>query len=63
MKKNEITEQLYAILENKSLTKEQKLVIREAIVIIKTAKTSDQYFKAVEMLIKLFGIGSKFFDS
>jgi hypothetical protein len=62
MEKENIINHLNSLLHHHAYNDEQKLAIKEAVTIIKNAKKWDQCIKAVEVLVKLLGIGSKFFD-
>ena len=62
MEKKEIIQKLSTLKENKALDEEQRLAITDAINILKKAKKWEQSIKAVEILVKLLGIGSKFYD-
>ncbi|MFL5786792.1 MAG: hypothetical protein ACJ748_01955 [Flavisolibacter sp.] len=61
MEKKEILEQLFALKEKLPLSEEEMVTIDQAIIIIKKAKTWKQCTGAVELLIRLMGIGSNFF--
>lgn len=62
MEKKEIIQKLSLLKENKALNEEQRSALTDAINILKKAKKWEQCIKAVEILVKLIGIGSKFFD-
>jgi len=62
MQKKEIIQKLSILKNTKSLNEEQKAVVTDAIKIIRGAKKWEQCIKAVEMLLKLLGIGSKYLD-
>ncbi len=62
MNKEQMVQHLEAIiLANKSISKEQKNAIKKAISIISTSSTVEQSIKAIEILLKLIGLGSNFF--
>lgn len=63
MEKKEIIDHLNSVLDrHNDLSKEQKLAINEVIIIVKKAKNKEQFIKAVDIIIKLLGIGSNFFN-
>ncbi len=61
MIKKGILEKLYELKESLKLSAEDKITIDEAIKIIKKASNWQKCASAVEMLVKLMGIGSNYF--
>lgn len=47
---------------SKDFSHDEKVALSEAIKIVKHGKNKEQFLQVVEILIKLLGIGSNFFD-
>lgn len=62
MEKKIIIEQLEAFKLLDTTTDEQKIAVDEAIRIIKKEKKKNRWKKAVDILIRLLGIGSDYFN-
>jgi hypothetical protein len=62
VEKKEILERLKTVKENKDLTDDDKAAVDEAIRLYKAKNWRDNLLRIVELLAKLFGIGSKFID-
>lgn len=63
MKKDLRIEHLTNVLSNNTeLTNEQKIALEETINILETSQDPKKILLALDILLKLIGIGSKFFD-
>lgn len=62
MEKKEILERLNSVKNNKALTEDDKEALRKAISLVKRKNWKDNFFKIAELLVKIFGVGSKFID-
>lgn len=62
MVQKKVIKRLYALAKkNKTLARKDKVAIEEAIAILSKPKTKARWNKAIKILVKLLGIGSKFF--
>ena len=62
MSKQEIIAHLQTIINSFPITNEQKTATEQVVKILKKSNDRESLFKALDIIIKLLGLGSNFFD-